>query len=192
MLTGPEKVPSGGAWASGMKLTSSERNDWCEEMWRCTRVFKLSILYIPLIIITSDIHLTGYRDITLDAVCLMVAAPCDVKTPLNPIICAWVFRRPWLTHKRTIIDFWGCVVLSCDQDTIHAEKGCAAMHDFCMAPLMFLQVMGWNQEPMPIQKSHMLQAECFPAPDDEPLWEMYNFCMGMGSCYILCGRSCLH
>ncbi len=27
--------------------------------------------------------------------------------------------------------------LSHDQDTIHAEKGCAEMRDFCMAALMF-------------------------------------------------------
>ncbi len=38
--------------------------------------------------------------------------------------------------------------LSHDQDTIIAEKGCAEMHDFHMAALMFLT----NQESMPMQK----------------------------------------
>ena len=28
--------------------------------------------------------------------------------------------------------------LSYDHDTMYAEKGCAEMHDFCMAALMFL------------------------------------------------------
>ena len=33
-------------------------------------------------------------------------------------------------------------------------------------------------------ESMTLQAECFPGPDDAPRWEMHDFCMGMGSCYI--------
>ena len=37
-----------------------------------------------------------------------------------------------------ICHIWTDQHLSHDQDTIHAEKGCAEMCDFCMATLMFL------------------------------------------------------
>ena len=36
-----------------------------------------------------------------------------------------------------LTDQYPTIMLSYVQDTIHAEKGCAEMHDFCMAALMF-------------------------------------------------------
>ena len=56
--------------------------------------------------------------------------------------------------------------------------------------------MALKEEPMPLQKSHISQlgassenektqpmASCFPCPDGAPCSEMYDFHMGMGSCY---------
>ena len=82
-------------------------------------------------------------------------------------------------------------ILSHDQDTIHVEKECAEMCNFCMAALMFLTGHGIKQEPMPMQKSHISQLGAssepgkylacglvLPGTDDAPHEEMCDFCTG--------------
>ena len=45
-------------------------------------------------------------------------------------------------NARHPLEYANNLLLSHDQDTIHAETGCVEMHDFHMAALKFLQVMG--------------------------------------------------
>ena len=89
--------------------------------------------------------------------------------------------------------------LSHDQNTIHAEKGCAEMRNFHMAAVMFftghgikartfahaeithISQLGALSEP----GKHSACSLMLPGPDDAPHWEMYDFRMGMGSCLIL-------
>ena len=51
-----------------------------------------------------------------------------------------MLRLDWVVISICIAHSWICqyCVLSHDQDTIRAEKGCAEMHNFCVAALMFL------------------------------------------------------
>ena len=88
----------------------------------------------------------------------------------------------------------GC--LSHDQDTIHAAKRCAEMFDFCITALMFFTSHGIQARTQAHTKiTHLVYhqnlemtlpaASCFQGPDDAHHWEMCNFRMGMGSCYII-------
>ena len=88
--------------------------------------------------------------------------------------------------------------LSHNQDTIHAEKGCAGMHDFHIAALMFLTghrikartytyaeitrfpmrctIRTWKALSLQPRASQALMMHV-------PHWEMCDFPVGMGSCY---------
>ena len=50
------------------------------------------------------------------------------------------------------------------------------MRNFHMAAFMFTTRQGIKA------RSHKA-VSCFPGPDNAPRWEMYDFHMGMGSCY---------
>ena len=72
----------------------------------------------------------------------------------------------------------GVSALSRDQDTIHAEKGCAELRDFCMAAIMFL-TGHWIEARTHVHADIAnfrfgassdpgKQLACFSGPDDAP------------------------
>ena len=149
-----------------------------------------------------------------------------MKQPHYRSVTGWFHTRPygtggvvtqtltWLQLLSHLFRLGYCLevaTLSPDQDTIHEEKGCTDMCDFCMAALMFLTGHGmkvrthahveiahsptwciirtWKalclqphaSQALLIHLGGKCVAQCFLGSDDASSWEMCDFCTGTRS-----------
>ena len=101
-------------------------------------------------------------------------------------LCDFISRiYPWWKHK-------SCWEVMCGNgrfphacfDVFHRSGGKYKKPCLCGSRTFLNVVHHQNLE------STQPVASCFPRPNDDPHWEMWDFCAGMGSCYISRSQQC--